>query len=276
MVKLLRIDLRIVTPTGPPCRGAIFMDTQPAAANHSVPAYIPVLAVLDHHRPPATNDERTRSVRMTAGAVWDVRENQGCTSALVYEYLVAAGLVPDPTLATALLLGIQTDTDHLLRDAAPADVAAYAALLPLADLGLAARISRPAVPPDWFRLLRDAVNGAERHGTVLVAHCGAVAAPDWLSTVSDLLALAEGVERVLVTGSFEGRLYFSLRQRPPWRDAAVVARRIVADEGGGGGHDLSAGGSLPLDESSEARAERRFLEAVDAGAAGVSLIGETP
>ncbi len=252
MVRLLKIDLRTFDSLGDLAgyRGALFLDTQPQAKNQSLPPDVPVLGVIDHHR---LSEESIRvvSARTTTGTAPrvynDIRLDVGASSTLVLGYLEAAGIVPDKRLATALLIGVMTDTDGLLRDSNPVDVDAYTRLLRLANLPLTAQVVHTQLSREYFRFLHSAMAKSTVYGTTLFCDCGEVKTPDLLSTASDFLVDLRQIEHVLAVGFKEGRAYLSLRAYPPRDDATRVLLAVVEPEGKGGGHGLSAGGFLDLD-----------------------------
>ncbi|MCC8189381.1 MAG: hypothetical protein LIP77_01925 [Planctomycetes bacterium] len=280
MVRLLRVDLRTFASLGDLAeyRGAVFLDTQPTSRNHSLPNAVPVLAVIDHHSlgedsarlaPTRTPATRTLSYR-------DVRSEVGASSTLLCGYLDAAGILPDSRLATALFLGVRTDTDNLLRDVRPADIAAYTRLLPLADHAIAAGVLHPPLEAEYFRFLRRAMEEAAIFGRSLMTVPGEVPTPDILSTASDALVRLRGIDYALAVGFHANRAYLSLRCTEPRTDATRVILRIVQGSGPGGGHGRSAGGSIDAGarpEETKAVIRNRFLEATgDSGHPGVPLL----
>jgi nanoRNase/pAp phosphatase (c-di-AMP/oligoRNAs hydrolase) len=98
------LDQPLQPPTDADLAGrapAALVDTQPGAGNNALPARYQVAVVIDHH----TWREQTSDA-----AYFDVRLEAGATSTILTEYLQAAGLDPEPLLATALFYGIKTDT----------------------------------------------------------------------------------------------------------------------------------------------------------------------
>ncbi len=262
-------------------KGAVFTDTQPAAKNQSLPASVPVLAVIDHH---SLGDDTVR-VYATVKAkhhetaihsYHDVRTDVGSSSTLALGYMTAAGMVPDARLATALFTGIKTDTDSLLRDATPADVQAYTSLIPLADMQMVAGIARPPLGRDYFRLLDQAMRQTLVYSNCLIADCGEITSPDAISVISDLLIKNDGTMYALAHGSRENRHYFSLRVKPPNNDATRVILQTVGRDGKGGGHNLSAGGFVDSTEQNKltilGECRDRFLLAVGALPKGSPLL----
>ncbi len=239
-------------------RGALLLDTQPGAGNNSLPPSVPVLAVVDHH---PELDGGLDGIPFV-----DLRLTTGATSTIVLEYLDTAGARVDARLATALYLGIKTDTDSLERDASPADVSAYVRLLPDVDLPTVRKVNHVPLTEEYFSLLQRAIAGSIRHGEALVANVGVVPQPDLLSAVSDILIDAKETAWALALGWKDGTVYLSLRIRPPRKNAGNLIRRTVEGFGTGGGHALSAGAQIPLngrepEEMAEA-AVGRFLESV--------------
>lgn len=259
MIGLLEIDLALFERIDlAKCRGAVLVDSQPGAGNLSLPAGVPLLAVIDHH---PVVENFPPSVPLC-----DIRPDYGSTSAIMLEYLETAGSEIAPVLATALFLGIRTDTDGLERDASRRDVEAYVKLLPAVDLKLAAKITHPPLTDEYFHMLSNALADACRFGEAVVANLGPVEVPDLLSAMSDLLVQSKGAAWALAVGWKDRKVYLSLRIRQPRRNAASIMRRTVGPEGRGGGHALAAGGQIvPAHgncEAAAAQAERRFLEAV--------------
>lgn len=280
MVRLLKIELKTfgMLPDLEEFRGAVFLDTQPMAKNQSLPPGIPILGVIDHHMLGDDSVRLTgRSSRGTTRVIYsDVRLEVGASSTLTLGYLESAGIVPDTRLATALFLGIKTDTDGLLRGAFPPDVDAYTKLLPLSDLKIAAQSIHPPLDREYYRFLHNAVENAVIYGATVVSYCGTVKTPDMLSTASDTLISLKGMNYALAVGIHEGKTYLSLRAKPPKGDATRVIMHVVEPEGKGGGHGHSAGGFMGVDAAPEKCLEivrDRLLEATgDHGSSGVNLI----
>ncbi len=233
-------------------RGAILADTQPSVGNNSLPPQIPVLAVFDHH---AVSQGECEDVPFV-----DVRADHGATSTLVFDYLEASGMPIDPPLATALYLGIRTDTESLERDAHTADVGAVTRLLPVVDMQLVRKITRPPLSDDYFRMLETALKVAVRYDQTIVAELGELPEPDYLSTVSELLLRAKNSDYALSVGTFEERVHLSLRVEPMRRNAGELMRQTLSGAGSGGGHALAAGGMVAPEGDDLASASRNVVE----------------
>ncbi|HEV56321.1 MAG TPA: phosphoesterase [Phycisphaerales bacterium] len=261
LVRYLGLNLR-------PCRELDFskfdliamVDTQPGTGNNPLPEdYAPDI-VFDHH--PAR--KASREVPFA-----DIRPRYGATVTILLEYLRAAGITPDPPLATAMLYAIRSDTQDLGREACQADVDAMAYLLGLANWRMLSGIQRGSLPRTYFLLLDEGLKNACFYGPALVTTLGEVDNPDMIAEIADLLLREDETTWTMCMGIFEGTLRISLRTRQEGARADRIIRRIVARRGTGGGHALYAGGQIPLADRPKTKRARlmdtlraRFLKAI--------------
>jgi nanoRNase/pAp phosphatase (c-di-AMP/oligoRNAs hydrolase) len=245
------------------------IDAQPQTGNHSLPDDLPIAIAIDHHPlNPAT----------TKLPFADVRTEYGATSTLMYYYLRAAGLDLSTKLATALLIGIKSDTRELEREASEADLSAYLEIFPRADLMLLARIENPRIPQPYFEAFHTALERVRLYDGVLISDLGEVADPDLVAELADFFSPLERADCALVMGRHKGRLYVSLRTRSDQQDAGQLIARVVGELGNAGGHGKMAGGQVPLGdddpESTTREVQRRLLRALDLdpGLPGEALI----
>ncbi len=251
MIGLLDIDVKRFDEldTGR-FRGAVLADTQPGTGNNALPEDIPVLAVFDHH---------TEGKAVSQVPFHDVRADVGSTSTMVLQYLERAETALDARLATALFVGIKTDTEGLERDAQEADVEAYVRLLPIVDFELVNKISRPPLTEEYFGMLATTLTSAYRCDEAVVANLGEVPVPDLLSAMSDLLVQAKEASWALVVGWQPKAVYFSLRLQPPRKNAPALVGRMIPSEGRGGGHGQAGGGLIATPEGGESEAVEELI-----------------
>lgn len=270
MVDLLSIRLRPLREIrfeefGTHC----LIDTQPETGNHSLPADLPISIAIDHH-PATPESERVKFA--------DVRTEYGATSTMMYYYLMAAGLDLPTKLATALLIGIKSDTRELEREASEADLHAYLEIFPRADLTLLARIEKPRIPRRYFEAFHQALERSEIYDGALVSDLGNVENPDIVAELADFFLPLERVDYSLVMGRNRDRLYLSLRTRSEAQDAGATIARVVGEMGTAGGHGKMAGGQIDLTGDDADRrpdeVRRRFLEVLglDPATPGEALI----
>jgi nanoRNase/pAp phosphatase (c-di-AMP/oligoRNAs hydrolase) len=245
------------------------LDTQPGAGNNSVPAWVTPQIVIDHHQPIRQ--------KLTKVPFVDVRTNAGATVSLVYQYMEAAGVKPDETLATAIFYGIQADTLGLSRGGSPLDQDAYFKMLQYIDRQRLAKIEQAGLPPQYFRAVVQGLQAARLFGRVVVSYMGDMHNPDFVAELADLLVRLEGVRAVLCMGYHGATLYLSLRTISEESDAGLMIQKVIIQPGRAGGHGTLAGGQMPLnDDSPDKMAEAiqtRFLQVMgEQGAQGFPLI----
>jgi nanoRNase/pAp phosphatase (c-di-AMP/oligoRNAs hydrolase) len=226
------------------------VDTQPDFANNSLPDGQEVVAVFDHHggdRPPAIPH-------------WDVRPDYGAVATMMVEYLAAAHLEITPRLATAVCYGISTETQDLGREASSADIAAFVAAFPVSDQPLLGRLRHPRRNVSFFAGLQQAIRAAQVAGRVLVCHLESLYAPDAAAEMADMLVGAEGLQWVMCTGVFGGKLVVSVRTTDRSAQAGELLRDIVGERSRAGGHGMVAGGSVSLDDGDGAKVHGELAE----------------
>lgn len=218
--------------------GVILVDTQPGAGNCSLDPAVPILGVVDHHERP---EEPAPDLPFC-----DVRTELGASCTIVKEYLDSAEVELETRVATALLVGIRTDTEDLERDESDADVQAFLDLYPRASRPQMQQIMRPPLSENYFATLRQALQVARRWADTVVCNVGPIMAPDLLSEVSELFTRLKGVELSLALGEFEGGLYLSLRSARIRRKALSFLAAAAGPDGQVGGHGRAYGGRCAI------------------------------
>ena len=170
---------------------------------------------------------------------------------MVADLLFSSGMEIDPHLATALFLGIRTDTLGFGRDFCSHDWQSYLKLFPMIDQGLLSRIERPDLAPEYFRILAQALVKTCIYGKHAISHLGPVQFPEAIAEYSDMILQLSDINWVLCSGEFRSELFFSLRMRDTQGDAGELARTIASGLGNAGGHEQMAGWKIPFtdDES---------------------------
>jgi nanoRNase/pAp phosphatase (c-di-AMP/oligoRNAs hydrolase) len=250
------------------------VDSQPGTGNNSLPEGTSIDIVIDHH-PLRKESQRARFV--------DVRPDYGSTSTILFRYLQAAGVTLPNKVATAIMLGIKSDTRELERQASEEDMKAYLQILPQADLQLLARIENPPISRRYFQSFWDALSRSRVYGDAVVSILGEVEHPDMVAEIADFLIPLEEVRFALSVGSDGEKLFVSLRTQQQQHDAGQMLRQVLKGLGRAGGHGRMAGGQVELKEGSPTRIEleekilERFLETARIDdAAGAPLVTGPP
>lgn len=215
-------------------------------------------AVIDHH--PGEG---------TGSAFTDVRPDYGACASLVAEYAEDVGLGVEPpaetndeddgdvpaaaplpsTVATGLVSGIQTDTDHLTSGCSRADFEAAAFLYPGIDEDKLERIANPQVSEEVLLLKARAIQEKEVRGSFSMCDLGEIGNVDAIPQAADELMHLEGVTAVIVYGQKEGTLHLSGRSRDDRVHMGETIGSVVEDipMADGGGHARMGGGQISVD-----------------------------
>lgn len=219
----------------------ITVDTQPRGLQHEGR---PRFAVIDHH---------PQESGYTA-ELQDIRPHFGATATMLTEYLraVGGGRI-NCDLATALLFGIRTDTDSLMRGVTPADVDAYAFLQSLADIQLMRRFDRPSYGRETACAFGDALAGAVYDNELVAVHLGQIAGHEAyvLADLADFCLTIENITWVVAAAEHENELVLTIRHTGTGVGAGNLARAIAGLGGSGGGHATMARVALPMDRARE-------------------------
>src|SRR5262245_16990256 len=220
------------------------VDTQPGRSNNSLPDDVVPTVVIDHHPAYAAY----------AGVPFlDLREAYGATSTIMTEYLRESKLGPEPKSATALVYGISAETQELGREATAADIEASHFLYPYTNKRRLAKIENARVPREYFRVFRQAIDHAALYDhKVVVSLLGDVQYPDMVAEVADFLLRLDGAEWSAAIGAYNGCLYCSIRTTDRDTNAGDLLQRVLGAKSAGG-HDMIAGGRVPLGPDPEER-----------------------
>ncbi|WP_255170206.1 DHH family phosphoesterase [Natrononativus amylolyticus] len=207
------------------------------------------LVVVDHH---PGNGSGT--------AFTDVRTDYGAASTIVAEYLEEIGATVDPAddstslaispeLATGLIYGILSDTNHLTKGCSTAEFDACRYLFPGIDEDLLDRIANPQVSDDVLRTKARAITEKRVEGPFAVCDVGDINNVDAIPQAADELMQLEGVTAVVVYGKYDGTLHLSGRSRDDRVHMGETLRHAVSDipMANAGGHARMGGGQLSVE-----------------------------
>ena len=218
--------------------GIALIDAQPGTTNNLIASLRESpLIVIDHH--PLR--------KLTSKAHFrDIRPNYGATSTIVTEYLVAADLTPTRSVANALLYGIKTDTNSLVRGASDADFRAFTYLFPLTNPRVLGCIEKPVLSSEYLDEYQRGLARTNIHRDVAISYLGKIKSEAIVPELADLLLRLDGISWSLCLGERGNLLIISCRSTARSYKAGNVLRRIVGDNGSAGGHRRMAGGQVPL------------------------------
>ena len=249
----------------------VLVDTQPGRANNALPAGLNPVAVIDHH--PSWAD-------YSAVPFVDLREDYGATATIVTAYLQEAETSIEARIATGLFYGISSETQHLGREARPADIMACQFLYPYVNKRLLGEIEHPRLSREYFRMVGEAVYNAVLCGDVVVTLLPAAPYPDAVAEAADFLVRLDTAAWALCLGLYEGFLYLSVRARDPHASAGLLLASLLPS-GAAGGHGMVAGGRIRVSrrrwKDEACRLAREFVGAVGRSGEEVRpVVGERP
>ena len=215
------------------------IDAQPMTGNNLIDfrAVNQLLVVIDHH------PLRKASLK---SPFHDVRPKYGATSTIITEYLIASELAPSRHVANALVYGIKTDTNSLMRSCCKADYYAFNYLSPLSNPRVLGNIEKPPLPLDYFRDLERGLANTFVYQNVACCFVGKVKTDSIIPELADWLLRIEGVTFSLCMGEYEETMLISLRSPSRFQRAGLLLSRLVGKTGSSGGHREMAGGQIPL------------------------------
>ncbi len=253
---VLELDLQQIESASELASDAIVLVDHNTARGFTGAQEIEPIAVVDHHPGNGAGTEFT-----------DVRPEYGAASTIVTEYFeeIGASLEADvedgnhvntptisPALATGLLYGIQSDTDHLTKGCTPAEFDASAFLFEGIDEDELNRIANPQVADEVLQTKADAIRNKRVNGSFAICDVGTIENVDAIPQAADELMHLEGVTAVVVFGQSDGTLHLSGRSRDDRVHMGETLRHVVSDipMASAGGHARMGGGQVSVEHMS--------------------------
>ncbi len=249
LVKLLNVEMLEVGSTAELARFKYLslVDTCVPEPSIDLPDGLKLVTVVDHHRGPGKVDAPFVDVRPSIGA-----------SCSIYASYLQGGLAPltgerrdDARVATALIFGIQTDTDDFAL-ATPDDFRAAAYAKQHTDVDVLKRVGRRTVSASAMGVLGQALANLIVVRDFAIAGVGNVPVGDRdaIGGAADYILRREDIDTVLVYGIVDDRIDGSLRTNSPSVDpAAFLQTAFGRDRDGrpsGGGRADKGGFQIPL------------------------------
>jgi nanoRNase/pAp phosphatase (c-di-AMP/oligoRNAs hydrolase) len=231
LVNLLEVDLHPITDAAELARYPAM-----ALVDHTrvpTPLEEEVIAVVDHH-----------AVREPISASFiDIDPTVGATSTIMAGYLRDLAIVPDADLASALTVGIRTDTGDFSREVDARDLEIVGWLSQWSDDAVLDRIETPAMQAEMLDVLARAATHRRAVGPVLLAAVGEVHERDALAQTADHLLMLDETDVVIVYGYTDDAVLVSARARGAI-DVGHLLQDALGPIGSAGGHEDMAGAQV--------------------------------
>jgi nanoRNase/pAp phosphatase (c-di-AMP/oligoRNAs hydrolase) len=254
MLSELGINLKRVQKTAGkdldmcPC---IVVDGNPANTN-ARPVTKFLLGVVDHHGNASVPD----------CPFTDIDTNSGSCSALVARYWEEMGLLPEKNIATALLMGIEMDTDFLSRRVSRLDVDALHRLFFRADWEFSAGALKTSLSTKDLPSLKKLMTNFKIRGNIFFSIIDVDTSQEVISILADFFLRFREILVTIIIETEGKTFHVSVRSRDPRISADRIVREALKDLGSGGGHDYMAGGLIDSGAViSEDELFQRFLDA---------------
>lgn len=192
-------------------------------------------AIIDHH-PLSCND----------GAFVDVRPDYGACSSMFTEYLRSLKIKPSAKLASALMLGIKTDTANFTRQASSRDIRAFQFLYKYANMNIVTKVERAYMTESDLDFLGNAIRNRIIRDNRAFYHAGTISKPDELVVAADFFLSVSGVNWSVVSGVVNKKLIVILRNDGLRKGAGKTAQEAFGKFGSAGGHKTMARAELDI------------------------------
>lgn len=209
------------------------------------------IAVIDHHYVDAPDDVPFN----------DIRSDYGSCSTIIFSYYKDMGVEVPKDVATAFLLGINTDTQMLTRGTDVRDVEAYYLLFPKADRILVNSILRNYFTMEDLESYKHILNNIEIHREFAFCYFPSGCPQSLLGIIADFILSLNEIDFVALCARNDDKVSFSLRnEREEW-SAAQIIQKTLDGIGFGGGHTDMAGGIIAdVSQFSADDIRNRFIE----------------
>ncbi len=211
----------------------VIIDSQPDHNEHFSGFTFDV--IIDHH--PLTFDK---------APYVDIRSDYGACSTMMTEYLKTRKIKPSAKLASALMLGIKTDTADFTRGASLKDIRAFQYLYRFADNNIVRKVERATLTQEDLDFLGRAIKKRKVVNNRVFFHAGAISKPDELVVVADFFQTLSKINWSVVSGIYESRLIIVIRNDGLRKGAGNTAKEAFSMFGSAGGHKTMARAELDL------------------------------
>lgn len=211
------------------------------------------IALVDHHLV-----DKPEDVPLT-----DIRPEIGSCSTIIQSYYFAGGNSMTREAATALMIGINMDTNLLTRGVSDEDIHAYSWLYQRADIALQNSILRNYIQTQDLNFYRFAIDHLELSQSLAWCFFPQGCNQNLLGILGDFFLALKEVDLVVLCAENEGKINFSVRNENPDWNAAEIIQNALKDLGFGGGHKEMAGGIIRETEKfSQNLIRRRICDTV--------------
>lgn len=211
-----------------------------------------IIAVIDHHQ----------FFVESKYPFTDIRIDVGACSSIIASYWIDLDKTPDVQVASALIAGIQTDTDFLTRSVSQSDMDAFYNLYSIAGSEITAKIIKTSLSVEDIPVISQALQKGVVYAGCYFVLLNIACSQEVLAIVADFLIRLREIRMVVIVET--GNLFYrvSMRSKDPALSAAKALGSALLGIGTGGGHGNMAGGVIrKKDFPGEQELWKRFVKA---------------
>lgn len=192
------------------------------------------VGVIDHHRVSNPEDVEFCDIRPEWGA---------CVSIIASYYFYFNQEIP-PDVATAMMIGINTDTAHLTRGVTEHDLKCFTHCYEIADVSYFNSIMRNYICVGDLEHYAYLIRHVEYFGTFGFCYFPEGCSQNLLGILADFILALEEIDFVVLCARNGGRINFSLRNEVAGWNGSEIIQNVLRGIGFGGGHGDRAGGII--------------------------------
>ncbi|AHC13532.1 DHH family phosphoesterase [Salinispira pacifica] len=212
-----------------------------------------IIGLIDHHSPP----------EKPTTPFFDIREEIGSCSTIIYDYYHESGLSFERNVATALLMGLMMDTAFMTRGVTRPDMKAFSELFFLGDWETGSRLLRNSLSLQDLQVFREAINSCEVADDFAFVPVEKECSPEVMAITADFFLGLQEIRFVVVLVPDRDEYRISVRSEDLMRPSDLIIRKALRGVGYGGGHVHMGGGNIPRDLFPGQKTLRnRFIEAM--------------
>ncbi|MEG0108262.1 MAG: DHH family phosphoesterase [Lachnospiraceae bacterium] len=191
----------------------------------------------------------------------DIRTTYGACATIVLQYFLENNQFISQKVATALVYGMQIDTDNFTRGTSIEDVEAFRILFPLCDEEFLNTIHKSRLDRSGIIAYAHSFSHMEFINGICFANVGDDCPDSLVATISDFTLAIDEVQLSVVYTKKPDGIKFSMRSISAQYDTGILIHSMLSGVGEGGGHAMMAGGFIPYKEG---RNEEEVIEIVKA------------
>lgn len=222
----------------------VYIDCLPYGGNVTMHPAAPgdLCMAIDHHGHHHLSQEQASNPFLV------VEPDAGATATLLGEVLIEMGIPFTARLASAISYAIISDTQDFSRGASKTDLEVYASIFPHTDQRIISRIRNARKSRRYFRTVHKCLECALTCRNITWTWLGEVESGEIVAEMADFILSLENITWSLALGHTKDRMFLSMRSSSPTASCAKAIRRLVPfSPFTVGGHDLFAGGFIPID-----------------------------